>query len=493
MERWVIVTLVTASYLALSLVIGWVSGRKASNTVTGYVAGDRDFGLLVMYFVMGAMMFSAFAFLGTPGWAYSRGGAAFYVFSYGLLGFAPWYFLGPWVARVGRKFGYVTQAELLSDRFKSDLLSWLIAVVSIVAFIPYIALQMKGAGIVFNAVTDGKVPIWIGAAAAYSVVMLYVLKSGVLGVGWTNTFQGIFMLVIAWTLGIWLPNQLYGGIGPMFERLADLRPELLTAPGLDSSGEPWGWGAYSSAIIVSAIGVTMWPHLFMKAFAAKNDNTIKLTMVFYPTFLLFLLPLYFIAFAGVLFDPKPVSADFILPHMILNTSVAPVVIGLFCAGALAASMSTGDAMLHAAASIYVQDFHRKLFNRKLSDHSRRTLIRVVAVIVGVVAYSIAVTTQMSLVALLLAAYGAIVQLAPITVVAFFWKRATAAGAVAGLVLGSITTLLLYLNPELRPFGLHEGIVGLTVNCSALVVFSLLTKPTAAEHVDAFVETSRRAD
>ena len=100
---------------------------------------------------------------------------------------------------------------------------------------------------------------------------------------------------------------------------------------------------------------------------------------------------------------------------------------------------------------------------------------------------------MSLVALLLAAYGAIVQLAPITVVAFFWKRATAAGAVAGLVLGSITTLLLYLNPELRPFGLHEGIVGLTVNCSALVVFSLLTKPTAAEHVDAFVETSRRAD
>ena len=493
MERWVIVTLVTASYLVLSLVIGWVSGRKASNTVTGYVAGDRDFGLLVMYFVMGAMMFSAFAFLGTPGWAYSRGGAAFYVFSYGLLGFAPWYFLGPWVARVGRKFGYVTQAELLSDRFKSDLLSWLIAVVSIVAFIPYIALQMKGAGIVFNAVTDGKVPIWIGAAAAYTVVMIYVLKSGVLGVGWTNTFQGIFMLVIAWTLGIWLPNHLYGGVGPMFERLAELRPELLTAPGLDTKGAPWGWGAYSSAIIVSAIGVTMWPHLFMKAFAAKNDNTIKLTMVFYPTFLLFLLPLYFIAFAGVLFDPKPVSADFILPHMILNTNVAPVVIGLFCAGALAASMSTGDAMLHAAASIYVQDFHRKLFNRKLSDHSRRTLIRVVAVIVGVVAYFIAVTTQMSLVALLLAAYGAIVQLAPITVAAFFWKRATAAGAVAGLVLGSITTLLLYLNPELRPFGLHEGIVGLTVNCSALIVFSLLTLPTAADHVENFVQTSRRSD
>jgi SSS family solute:Na+ symporter len=491
MDRWVIVTLVTAGYLALSLLVGWVSGRRASDTVTGYVAGDRGFGLLVMYFVMGAMMFSAFAFLGTPGWAYSRGGAAFYVLSYALLGFAPWYWVGPMVARVGRAFGHVTQAELLSFRFKSTTLSALIAIVSIVAFVPYIALQMKGAGIVFNAVTDGHVPIWAGALAAYAVVMLYVLKSGVMGVGWTNTFQGIFMLIIAWTLGVWLPNHLYGGVGDMFERIAELRPELLTAPGLDANGKPWGWGAYSSAILVSAIGVTMWPHLFMKAFAAKDDDTIKLTMVFYPTFLLFLLPLYFIAFAGVLFEPKPPSADFILPHMILNTNIAPVIVGLFCAGALAASMSTGDAMLHAAASIYVQDVHRKVLDPGLSDQSCRRLIRIIAVVVGVAAFYIAVNTQMSLVALLLAAYGAVVQFAPITAAAFFWKRATAAGAVTGLVLGSLVTLFLFHFPEYRPFGLHEGIVGLGVNCLALVTVSLATQPMPEEHVGSFISASRR--
>jgi SSS family solute:Na+ symporter len=492
MERWVTVTLVTAGYLVLSLIIGWVSGRRASDTVTGYVAGDRGFGLLVMYFVMGAMIFSAFAFLGTPGWAYSRGGAAFYVLSYGVLGFAPWYVLGPRVARVGRAFDHVTQAELLSHRFQSTALSVLIAVVSIVAFMPYIALQMKGAGIVFNAVTDGHVPIWAGALAAYAVVMLYVLRSGVLGVGWTNTFQGIFMLAIAWTLGLWLPSRLYGGVGNMFERIAELRPELLTVPGLDANGAAWTWGAYSSAVLVSAIGFTMWPHLFMKGFAAKDDRTLKLTAVLYPTFQLFLLPLYFIAFAGVLFEPKPPSADFILPHMILNTNVAPVVVGLFCAGALAASMSTGDAMLHASASVYVQDLHRKVFDPGLSDHARRRLIRIVAVIVGIAAYYIAVNTEMSLVALLLAAYGAVVQLAPITAAAFFWKRATAAGAVTGLVLGSLVTLLLFWYPQLRPFGLHEGILGLAVNVVALVAVSLATRPMVGEHIDAFMTAARRA-
>ena len=491
MERWVVVTIVTSGYLLLSLLVGWVSGRRASDTVTGYVAGDRGFGLLVMYFVMGAMIFSAYAFLGAPGWVYSRGAAAFYVFSYGLLGFAPWYVIGPRIARVGRAFGHVTQAELLSHRFTSTTLSVLIAIVSIVAFIPYVALQMKGAGIVFNAVTDGHVPIWLGALVAYGVVLLYVLKSGVLGIGWTNTFQGIFMLVIAWTLGLWLPHHLYGGVGPMFERIAELRPELLAAPGLAADGETaWSWGAYSSAILVSAIGFTMWPHLFMKAFAAKNDATLKLTAVLYPTFLLFLLPLYFIAFAGVLFESQPSSADFILPHMILSTDIAPVVVGLFCAGALAASMSTGDALLHAAASIYVQDMHRKVFDPEMSDRRRRQLIRIVAVIVGVVAYYIAINTQMSLVALLLAAYGAVVQIAPVTAAAFFWKRATPAGAVSGLVLGSLVTLFLLIFPQFRPFGIHEGIVGLTVNCLALIFISLKTSEMDRAHVVRFITVSR---
>jgi len=77
MARWQLITVIIALYLALTLGIGLRAGRKASKSVTGYVAGDRSFGLLVMYFIFGATMFSAFAFLGGPGWAYSRGAAAF--------------------------------------------------------------------------------------------------------------------------------------------------------------------------------------------------------------------------------------------------------------------------------------------------------------------------------------------------------------------------------------------------------------------------------
>ena len=94
-------------------------------------------------------------------------------------------------------------------------------------------LQMKGAGYVVETVTRGAVPSWVGAGAVYLVVLAYVLRSGVLGVGWTNTFQGIFMMLLAWGLGLYLPHRLYGGVPEMFDGIAASRPRP-PRPSLDS-------------------------------------------------------------------------------------------------------------------------------------------------------------------------------------------------------------------------------------------------------------------
>ena len=230
MPAWVTVFLVTVGYLALSLAVGLFSGRKASTGTEGYVAGDRDLGFFVLYFVLGASIFSAFSFLGGPGWAYSRGAAAFYIISYTSLGLVPMYFFGPRVAQLGRRFGYVTQAQLFAHRYHSRYISLILAVISLTAFVPYLTLQMQGAGYVFSVVTEGRMPVWAGAAITYGVVLLYVFRSGVMGVAWTNTFQGIIMMSLAWGLGLYLPYALHGGIGPMFARLVETSPAMLTAP-----------------------------------------------------------------------------------------------------------------------------------------------------------------------------------------------------------------------------------------------------------------------
>ncbi|MDH3270661.1 MAG: sodium:solute symporter family protein [Gemmatimonadota bacterium] len=484
MEQWVVVTIIISVYLGVTLTIGLLAGRRSTHSVTGYVAADRSFGLLVMYFVTGASVFSAFAFLGGPGWAYSRGGAAFYILAYGAIGMAPFYWIGPRVAALGRKHGYVTQAQLITGRFPSKGLSALIALLSLVAFVPYVTLQMRGAGIVIEAVTDGHVPIWLGSLVAYGIVIVYVLSAGAMAVGWTNTFQGVFMVVIAWTLGLYLPYRLYGGIGEMFTQIQVARPDLLTPPGLDAAGEPWTWGAFSTFILVSAVGLMMWPHLFMKAFTAKDDDTMRRTVILFPTFQLFLIPVFLIGFSGVLFAGSPPAPDFILPFMILETELPAIVVGLFCAGALSASMSTGDALLHASASVFVEDGVAKFVD--LDEKMQRRLMQLLVLFTGAVAYVFAQDPDSSLVLLLASAYGIISQFAPPVIAALYWRRATTAGVVAGLIAGAATAFFFWQNPDLKPFDMHEGILGLLVHVPVLVTVSLATPAQSEEHLAGYL-------
>lgn len=490
MEPWVIITAIVLGYLAVTLALGLLAGRRASHGVTGYVAADRQFGLLPMYFVVGGTVFSAFAFLGGPGWAYSRGVAVLYILSYGVLGMIPWYFMGPKAARLGRRNGYVTQAQMVTGRFPNRALSVLMAAIGVAAFVPYVMLQMSGAGIVFSAVTSDHIPFWLGAGLAYGVVVLYVLVGGATAVGWTNVFEGAIMMAVAWGLGWYLPNLLYGGITPMFEQIAEARPELLVLPGLDAAGNPWTWGAYSSSILASAIGLMMWPHLFMKAFAAKDDRTIRRTVVLFPTFQLFLIPLLLVGFAGVMFATHPSDPDFILPHVLLNSGMPSVVVGLFCAGALAASMSTGDALLHAAASVTIEDGIAPF--TEITEQRRRRLMQVLVLAIGIVGYYFAVVKRQNLVILLLTAYAFIDQLAPPVYATLFWKRATTRGVLAGLIGGVATALFFFLNPGLRPWQIHEGILGLVVNIGLLVAVSLATPAQGTEHAEVFTRSGDAA-
>src|SRR5690606_38989488 len=86
----------------------------------------------------------------------------------------------------------------------------------------------------------------------------------------------------------------------------------------------------------------------------------------------------------------------------------------------------------------------------------------------------------------LTAYGLVDQFAPPVYAALFWRRATTKGVLAGLVAGIVTNTFFFLRPELRPFELHEGILGVLVNTAVLIVVSLATAPQSERHADAFV-------
>jgi SSS family solute:Na+ symporter len=226
----------------------------------------------------------------------------------------------------------------------------------------------------------------------------------------------------------------------------------------------------------------------MKAYTAKSERVLKQTIVMYPTFAIFLIPVLFIGFAGIQqVTPEVLGApDSILPWMFANMNFHPLLVGLVLAAALAAAMSTQDTITHAAGSIFAQDLVETLKKEKHTDKEATMWIRISVVGFGLISYLVAVFGGQTLVALLLGAYGSIVQLLPLAAATFFWPRATRAGAICGILTGVIYNYLIVLNVIPKLWDIHAGIQGLVLNIIVLVVVSLITKPMDKEHVYRFI-------
>jgi Na+/proline symporter len=234
----------------------------------------------------------------------------------------------------------------------------------------------------------------------------------------------------------------------------------------------------------------MWPHLFMRAFTAKSDRTLKLTVVLYPTFQLFLVPILLIGFAGVLAFPDVSPPDTIVPHLLTQIELSPVLVGLVCAGALAASMSSGDAILHAAASIGLRDGIKPLLSAPMSDTRQRQWIRGLVVATSATAYYFAVFSEVGIVALLLGGLRRGRADLPARLCGLLLAprhRPRRAGGPAG---GHRCEHPLPRRAPAAPVPLHEGVYGLVANVAVFVTVSLLTTPHAWDRLRAYTHSDR---
>lgn len=488
-EAGVIAPAVVVVYLLASLAVGLWAGRQGSGGADDFVTGERSFGPVLMYFVMGAMVFSAYALLGTPQRVVSKGSDAFYILAYGAGAFVPVFYFGARVRRLGARLGLVTQAELFGARYASRRLTAVMGAASVLAFIPYLAIQFKGAGLVMQLALG--LPPLVGAAVVYAVVAVYVMFGGMRGVGWTNVLQGVAMLVVVWWLGLSIPGALFGGVGPMFDRVVLERPEYLTLP-----GPAPGTSAlqYTAEVVMSTLGFTMWPQLFMKCFTARSGRALRYSAMTYPSFLLFLVPLLFLGYAALLLPGSPRDESVLLWLVGRPEVGGPWVFAAFCLAVLAASMSTGDALLHGGASIFVRDVVVTGAGVKLPERTQTRLMRAgVLVLLGLGLGMMVLASRVSIVDLLLLAYAVPVQFLPLVMLGLYWRRANRAAAEAGLYVGLGSALLLFaariaapgLYALLNPLDLQVGAVGLVLNAATTIAVSLATRPMAKSHLQRF--------
>ncbi|MCA1065808.1 sodium:solute symporter family protein [Rossellomorea sp. AcN35-11] len=474
MTDWQIAMIMMIGYLVIALVVGVMAGRgHDKNSLDEFTVAGGGLGLVVMWFLMGGAVFSAFSFLGAPGWAYSKGAPALYILTYTAFAILPWYIIGPKIGKIGRKFNIYTVSGFMKKRYGGKTLPILIGFIALFASIQYLATQMKGMAYIFNIMTEGRIPLWLGALLAYGIVVVYVATGGLRAAAWSDVFQGILMIVISWVVGLAIVNQLHDSVGGMFTNLVQDNPAFFE---IGQVGSTMSGTAYTTTILVSLIGFLMWPHLFSKSYAS-NARTIKKTVLVYPVFALFLIPLLFVGFSAVnIVNPADIGApDEILPYLITTVLSLPGwVYGLVGAGALAAAMSTADAITHSA-SLEFTDGVIKNVKPDLPDRTTLLLMRIGVFVVGGLAYFITVFGGQGLIALLLGAYGSIVQFAPGVYGALYSKRVTGPAVITGLIVGTIVNYYYQLIAGSTPFDIHAGIIGLICNVLIVVVISAFTQ------------------
>ncbi len=486
MQDWQYALIIMLAYLAIALFIGLWAGKGRGGSVSEFAVAGRTLGMLVTACLMGGAVFSAFSFLGAPGWAFDRGAPAYYIIVYTAFGILPWYIIGPKIRKIGVRLDLYTVSGFLFERFRNKTIPILIAIIALFAFVQYLATQMKGMAYIFNIMTEGRVPIWLGALIAYGIVVIYVATGGLRAAAWSDVFQVMLMVVISWVVGIAVVLQLHGNTTSMFSRIAEERPGFLE---IGAEGSTMSPAAYTTTILVSLIGLLMWPHLFSKSYSSK-PKTIKRTVLVYPIFALFLIPLLLAGFAAIgAVQSGEVVPDEILPYLITNVLQMPGwLYGLVGAGALAAAMSSADAITHSAS----MEFTNGIIHQVKPDMPERTTLvtmRTAVVVIGGAAYLVTIFGGQGLIALLLGAYGSIVQFAPAVYSALYWRRATAAGVIAGLLLGASVNYYYQFMAE-PLFDINPGILGLIANVIVMVGLSYATKPPAIDAVDGFVDIDK---
>src|SRR5919202_1355351 len=143
--------IIIALFLILALVLGIRARRGRDMDLEQWSVGGRGFGTLFVFLLMAGEIYSTFTFLGGAGLVYGSGGAAYYILGYGTLAYILSYWLLPAVWRYATPRRLLSQTDVFVSKYDSRALGVLVSLVAVAAMIPYLALQLKGLGIIVSA------------------------------------------------------------------------------------------------------------------------------------------------------------------------------------------------------------------------------------------------------------------------------------------------------------------------------------------------------
>jgi len=480
-EPWVVSTGLIFAYLVFTIVLGYVANRRMSSDLEDFLLYGRKAGFVVLYLTVVASYHSAFAFLGSGGFFYTHGIGFWEAGTWTVLVGAITYTLGVRIWVVGKKFGYITPADMLADFYESEAVRVSVAVISVLFTILYIQVQAKGLGYIISVASGDRIGVDVGTLILLVVAAGYLMAGGLRAVYWTDVLQGVWMYLAVWLGALVLSYKLFGGPLQLWQTVARERPDLLSLPGPEGFFTPGMWLGMTVAL---SFGIIFQPHMMIRYFSAASGKTLKWLGATTPLFLMTLyIPAALVGLGGAIAMPGLAEPDRIFPEMLMAYAPAWLT-GIILAGATAAAMSTLDSILHSNMTVLTRDVYQRYISRDRDDAHYVLVGRLIVLALLVVGYQLSVNTFGFLVTLVTLSGAGALQLMPgILGVCYPTRRPfTRLGVLWGMAAGLIT-LYVTLLVVAHPMGLHASIWSLAANFLVCIVVSRVSAAPSVETVE----------
>lgn len=470
-----IILLVALGATFVILVLGGVAGRTRNDNLEGWLVHHRGMGSLLLWFLLGSEIYTAFTFQGLAGYSYSNGAAGFYNVAQNDVAYGIAFLVLPCIWMLGKKYGYVTQSDFIAHRYGSKALGVFVALSTALIMIAYIDLNIEGLSAIFRVIGGDAISPVIGNVLAFVVLAAAVFIGGIRGNAIQSVVKDLLMFAAVAAVFVVVPLHYFGSFGTMYGAFTEQIPKYFQLP--PGTAHDLGPTWLISTVVINGLGQWMWPQWFGTAFTAAKPRTLKWQAIFMPFYQLVKVAVLVIGFAAVIALGAGLAGNDVVMEIVRRLFPDWAIIGFVVAGMLSAIVPAGPIVM-TSASLLSRNVVQKL-RPVTTDRTVFWLTRgLVFPLVGA-ALVITLAAPALIVNVLLVAYAFIAQLFPgIVIGGIFWPRATKQGMFAGLLTGWAVCGSLMLTGHDPVGGINAGLIGLAANVLVFVAVSLMTSPAS---------------
>ena len=482
-------------FVAITLGITYWAARKTRSTRDYFAAGEAISAVQNGFALAGDYM-SAASFLGIAGLVATSGFDGL-IYSVGWL--VGWPVITFLIAEPLRNLGKYTFADVVAYRLRQRPIRIAAAASTLTVVTFYLIAQMVGAGnlirLMFGLSYETALII-VG-----SVMLAYVLFGGMIATTWVQIIKAVLLLLGATLLAVLVLAQF--GMNPLtlFAAARDQYGTGVLAPG-KLVANPLEAISLGIALMFGCAGL---PHILMRFYTVPDAKTARRSVA-YATSLIgfFYLVTFILGFgASVLVGRKAIIAvdagGNMAAPLLAGVLGGTGFLGFISAVAFATILAVVAGLTHSGAAALAHDLWGHVVRKgKIDEREQLKVARLATVGLAILAICLGLVFQGQNVAFMVGLAFSIAASAnfPALLLSMLWRRFSTRGAVASMITGTVSSLVLItLSPTVWKDLLHNGeaiiplknpgIITVPLSFAVAIIVSMLTpEPEAQAGFDA---------